>query len=105
MAMGIPDKLKDRVKTTKLDIDRKILTLTSESVKAIKTKVQKHTDIDVNSVEFNSQLARDVALKVLEKAQDIRKNLSKEELIKASVKTQQKVVNKAKDKIRQVTKR
>ncbi|MCB0357302.1 MAG: hypothetical protein KDD40_09860 [Bdellovibrionales bacterium] len=90
--------LKRKFKDTKQDIDRKLLNLTTESTKAIKSQIKKHTSLDLDKVDINGQLAHDVALKVLEKAQDIRKNITTEELIKASKITGQKVLDSAKSK-------
>jgi hypothetical protein len=96
MAKFISNQLKNKIKNTKQDIDRKILALANESLSGIKNQVQKHTSLDMDKLELNSDLARNVAIRVLEKAQEVRKSLTTDELIKLSKDAPQKILNRAK---------
>ncbi len=92
-------QIKSKLVNKKQDLDRIILNVANESLRGIRTQVKKHTSLNLDDIELNSDLARNVAVKVLEKAQEIRKNLSKEELIAASKRASQKWVEKAKSSI------
>jgi len=99
MAYGLTERLKKKVITTKQDVDQKILKVANDSIKSLKTQVKNYTSLDLDKMDINGQLARDVAVRVLEKAQDIRKNLTTQELIKASKKTGRRVIDSAKDSL------
>ncbi len=99
MTQKISERIKKTVRGTRQDIDRRLLNFTNGSVAGFKNKVKKHTSVDLDKVDLNSELARNVAIRVLEKAQGIRKNITKDELIKAAKKTMKaKVKAKASSK-------
>lgn len=99
MTKGFTELLKKKVITTKQDIDHKILNVASDSLKNIKSQFKKHTSLDLDKVDLNSQLARNVAIRVLEKAQEVRKNLTKEELVRVSKNTGKKVIASARESL------
>lgn len=96
MNYKLGERLKKKVIDTKQDIDQKLLNVATESFNNLKNQLQKHNLVKFDNIDSNGQLAIDIALKVLEKAQMVRKNLTTEELVKASKATGQKVLENAK---------
>ena len=98
MAKDSGKSFKTRWVEVRQDIDEKILSMANKSLSSLNDQLHKISGDEELSI--NSDLPKKLAIKILEKAQDIRSHLNKEEIISVSKKTGKQLLNQTSSKVK-----